>query len=400
MKNSDIRKGLLRNKFVYSFLGLLIGWIIVLIRNFSYKRYKVKNKPVLILANHNSDFDPLLMVIHLKTHFKFVASANILSGFVGKIINFLSGPIPRAKGASADDTVKAIIANLNAGINVAMFPEGNKSWDGETCFISPRTATILKETDCALLTYRFDGGYLRSPRWAVNKRKGKVFGTVVNEYSHEQLAEMSVDEIYKVICDDLYVDAFEYQQQHMQKYTGKALAEGFENMAFICPKCHNFDTIKTEGNMITCSCGHKVKYNEYGFLENEEDSIVNTSLKWNKFQKEYLLANASRLKERTKDFFSSDQGCQFYVVKGEDDKVIVFRDAIVRVYGDRITVSGKENNELFTFYWHRISKMGMFRSTCLFFTHNDKRYEIRKAASFSCLKYFFLWRTLTGKTLV
>ena len=101
--NNDIRKGLARHKFVYHFLRILIGWALILINNFSYKPYKVKERPALILANHNSDFDPFLMIITLKQHFKFVASANIMSGPVGKLIAFLVGPIPRAKGAGADE---------------------------------------------------------------------------------------------------------------------------------------------------------------------------------------------------------------------------------------------------------------------------------------------------------
>ena len=63
--NKEVRKGLLRHKFVYHFLRILIGWLIAKIRNFSYTYKKIKGKPVLILANHNSDFDPLLMVISI-----------------------------------------------------------------------------------------------------------------------------------------------------------------------------------------------------------------------------------------------------------------------------------------------------------------------------------------------
>ncbi|MBQ4252876.1 MAG: 1-acyl-sn-glycerol-3-phosphate acyltransferase, partial [Erysipelotrichaceae bacterium] len=178
MNNAQIRKGLKRHVFVYYFLRILIGWIIKAICSFSYVPYTIREKPVLILSNHNSDFDPLLMVISLKKHFKFVASANIMSGFIGKIIAFLVGPIPREKGASADDTVGLIIDNLNAGIDVAMFPEGNKSWDGSTNFISKRTAEIFKKARCGLVTYRFEGGYLRSPRWSRYSRKGKLIGRV------------------------------------------------------------------------------------------------------------------------------------------------------------------------------------------------------------------------------
>ena len=111
--NEDVRKGLIRHKFVYHFLRILIGWPIVILRNFSYEYYRIKGKPVLILSNHNTDFDPLLMVISLKKHFRFVASANIMSGPIGKIIRFLVSPNPREKGSEADRTVDLINENLN-----------------------------------------------------------------------------------------------------------------------------------------------------------------------------------------------------------------------------------------------------------------------------------------------
>ncbi|MBR5048266.1 MAG: 1-acyl-sn-glycerol-3-phosphate acyltransferase, partial [Erysipelotrichaceae bacterium] len=211
--NNDVRRGLWRHKFVYHFLRITAGWLIAALRDFSGEYYKIKGKPVLLLSNHNSDFDGLLMVIALKRHFKFVGSANIMSGALGKLIRFLIGLIPREKGAAADNTVELIVDNLNAGIDVAMFPEGNKSWDGSTGFISKRTAEILKQADCGLVTYRFDGGYLRSPRWARTKRRGKIFGRVVNEYSKEQLDKLSVDEIYDIIVRDLQADAFQYQDE-------------------------------------------------------------------------------------------------------------------------------------------------------------------------------------------
>ena len=257
MNNKEIRKGLKRHIFVYHFLRILFGWLIVLICNFSYQYRKIKGRPVLILSNHNSDFDPLLMVISMKRHFTFVASANIMSGQVGKVIKFLTGPIPREKGAGADKTIELILENLNAGIDVAMFPEGNKSWDGSTNFISRRTAEIFKEVKCGMVTYRFDGGYLRSPRWARNSRKGKLFGQIVNEYSYEELKDLSVDEIYGIIVRDMQADAYQYQDEHHVRYRGKGLAEGFENLAYLCPVCHRFDTIHAKDNDIWCDCGMK-----------------------------------------------------------------------------------------------------------------------------------------------
>ncbi|MBR0136971.1 MAG: 1-acyl-sn-glycerol-3-phosphate acyltransferase [Erysipelotrichaceae bacterium] len=395
--NKEIRKGLRRHKFVYQFLRILVGWFIAWFRNFHYTYYRIKGKPVLILANHNSDFDPLLMVIGLKKHFKFVASANILSGPVGKLINFLVGPIPREKGASADNTVKLIIDNLNAGIDVAMFPEGNKSWDGTTGFISKRTAEIFREAKCGLVTYRFDGDYLRSPRWARSHRKGKVFGRVVNEYSYEQLKNLDTDAIYKIIVSDLQADAYQFQDVHHVRYRGKALAEGIENLTYLCPVCGRFDGIHSKGNEIICDCGMKAVYDEYGYINGEKISQYNTTVKWNEFQKQWLHDHKDVLVQQTENPFSHDEGlCLYQIV--ENERVLLTENVTAELYGDRISLSSN-GSPIMSFSWTEITKLGMFRNNAVYLTCNDKRYELFRKDGFPLIKYFSLWRILTDKTL-
>ena len=396
--NNQVRKGLKRHVFVYHFLRILIGWLIMAICNFTYKPYRIKEKPVLILSNHNSDFDPLLMVISLKKHFKFVASANIMSGPVGKIIKFLVGPIPRSKGADADKTVELIIDNLNAGIDVAMFPEGNKSWDGSTNFISRRTAEIFKQAKCGLVTYRFDGGYLRSPRWSRYSRRGKLCGQVIGEYSYEQLKDLSVDEINDIIVRDMNADAFQYQDEHHIRYRGKALAEGIENLAYLCPVCQRFDTIRSKGDEFWCDCGMKAVYDEYGYLQGEQISEYNTTVKWNAYQKKWLKLHKDELKKQTAEAISRDENLHLYEIVN-NERVLVKDGMKTSLYGDRLCISDSKNYEM-TLYWKDIAKIGMFRNNALYLTYGEKRYELYRPEGFPLIKYFSLWRVLTDKNLV
>lgn len=396
--SKDVRAGLRRQKFVYHFLRITVGWLIAAVRNFTGEYRPVRGRPVLLLANHNSDFDGLLIVIGLKKHFRFVGSANILSGPVGKLIGFLTGLIPREKGASADKTVDLIVDNLNSGIDVAMFPEGNKSWDGSTGFISKRTAAILKQADCGLVTYRFDGGYLRSPRWARTKRKGRVFGRIVNEYSREQLKSMSVEEIYEIIVRDLRADAFQYQDEHHERYEGEALAEGLENLLYLCPVCQRFDTIHSHGDQFNCECGMKGTYDEYGYLNGEQIAEYDNTIKWNQFQKNWLADHAEQLREQTEKPFSCDEGLTLYQIV-DNERVILGNEVTARLYGDRLILNNESGLSL-TFNWSVISKIGMFRNNALYLTYENKRYELYRTGGFSLLKYFSLHRILTGKELI
>ena len=395
--NNDVRRGLTRHKFVYHFLRITVGWLIVVLRNFTGEYYHIKGKPV-VLANHNSDFDALLMVIALKKHFKFVGSANILSGPIGKLIGFLTGLIPRGKGAAADDTVELIVKNLNAGIDVAMFPEGNKSWDGSTGFISRRTAEIFKQAKCGLVTYRFDGGYLRSPRWARTKRRGRIFGRVVNEYTRQQLESLSVDENYDIIVRDLQADAYQYQDEHRVSYTGDALAEGIENLLYLCPICQKFDTIHSQGNEFHCDCGMKGTYDEYGYLNGEMIEEYNNTIKWNDFQKRWLRDHRNELKAQTDKPFSQDERLNLFEII-DNERVLIEANLTAQLYGDRLVMTSS-HGEIVSFNWKDITKLGMFRNNGLYMTCNGNRYEMYRPEGFALIKYFSLWRILTDKNLI
>ena len=327
-----------------------------------------------------------------------MASANIMSGPVGKVIKFLTGPIPREKGAGADSTVRLIIDNLDAGIDVAMFPEGNKSWDGSTNFISKRTAEIFKQTKCGLVTFRFDGGYLRSPRWSKYSRKGKLHGEIVNEYSYEQLKDLSVDEIYDIIVRDMQADAYQYQDQHHLKYRGKALAEGIENLAYLCPVCHSFDSIHAQGDEFFCDCGMRATYDEYGYLKGEQIKEYDTTIKWNTFQKRWLIEHKDELKKQTEKPFSCDKGLRIYQIVS-NERVLLKEDLTSEIFGDRFRLSDGNSFEM-TFRWKDIGKIGMFRNNALYLTYDEDRYELFRTGGFPLIKYFSLWRVLTDKDLV
>lgn len=386
------------------FAQIFVGTAIRIIKNYHCKVTRPKSRAFLALYNHTDDMDPFYMAIGLFRHMRYVASSVILEGFVGKVISFLVGPIPRKKAASADDTVDLMLENLNAGVSIALSAEGNRSWDGETMFISPRTAEVAKNSGAALVTFRIRGGFLHTPRFAANKRKGPVFGEMVREYSPEELAQMSVAEIEAAIAKDLYVNAYQDQtdpppiirqylkgRNAMIPYKGKAKAENIESILFICPECHGIGTLSSHGDAFSCTCGLKGAVNDYGFLEGELP--FDNPVDWNHWQKNYLKDFGAKAQDRKEPVFS-DRGADVYITEDGEQKLFA-KGAEVLFYPEFIELKGQEETRRFQL--DSITRFGAFRSRKIFFKTEDSYCELSFDHIVSGMKYEAFWRTLTKR---
>lgn len=389
-------------KTVYIALRLPFFIYYKIFHNYHYKKYKPKNRPFMVLSNHNSEGDQFMVGLAIKGHMFFVASEHIIrNGIGGKLIKFLANPIIRKKGAQAKDTIKDITDTLNNGSNVCMFVEGNRSFNGQTGWISPTNGTLVKNSKAALITFRLEGGYFRTPRWAAYKRKGPEFGHVVNEYSIEQLQSMTEDQITQAIRKDLYSNAFDSQKQNPHKYKGKNLAEHLETVLFVCPKCKDIDTLKSDKNLFYCSCGYKVYINEYCAFEDTfgNSPIFENVYDWDMWQRTYLKENISMLRQKYKDqpIFSHEEQTLSIINAMKNAEEI--NTGTMQLFCDRLVISSKSMENQFL-----LSDITGFsislRMTIFFSTADNKYYEIKSGTLRTGVGYLMLYRFLTGRDYI
>lgn len=276
-----------RHVFFYKILRPIVGAFLFL--RFGYRYKKVRNLPdnYIVLSNHVTDYDPLFVGVCFPKHMYFVASEHISRWkFVYKLIQYILKPIIRPKGTTASSTVMEMIRTLRNGINVCLYPEGARSWDGVTAPILASTGKMVKSAKCGMVTFRIEGGYFVSPNWSFgNSRIGRIRGGVVNVYTPEQIASMSVDEINEAITEDLHEDAYERQLASPVKYKGKNLAQCMENMISHCPGCNAVDALESKGNEVKCNkCGQVFSYDEYGMLTGIPYKTVKDLFEWQKHQ--------------------------------------------------------------------------------------------------------------------
>ena len=288
--------------YFYTFFRPLIILFLKIRFDFHYKKAENLPENYIVLSNHVTDYDMLFTVASFPRQMYFVASEHIARWkTLYKFLKYAAEPIMRYKGTVAGSTVMEALKKIKNGANVCIFAEGIRTWDGVTCPILPSTGKMVKSARCGLVTYKITGGYFSSPGWSDSGiRRGPITGAPVNIYTKEQIASMSVAEINEAINRDLYEDAYERQMANPQKYTGKDLANGLTNLFYICPECHQIDTLSTEGNVLKCdSCGASFTYNEYGLFENAPFKTVREYAVWQNNQTAQLLTENKEFKATT-----------------------------------------------------------------------------------------------------
>ena len=260
----DKRRLKFRYRFIYKTVSSLVP-LILRKYGFTTERISKKDEPYIVVANHLTEVDMLMLGGAFAEHMYFVAGEHLLRTKAGPKIKWAQDPIFTYKGAPSIDR------NIKDGHNVMIFPEGSRSFNGETMKLGSGIAKLVKTAGCALATYHIEGGYFVAPRWAYTVRTGPMKGHIVNIYSSAEIKSMSREELTDCINRDIYENAYETQRRNKYTYKGERLAEGLENYLVKCSCCGSFDTMVTENDRFRCTkCGQSGRYTPEGFLEGED----------------------------------------------------------------------------------------------------------------------------------
>ncbi|MBE6686807.1 MAG: 1-acyl-sn-glycerol-3-phosphate acyltransferase [Ruminococcaceae bacterium] len=366
-----------KHRFIWSFLRPPVGLVMRVFFGYRYKLAKNLPENYIVLSNHTTDFDPVLVGLAFKKQMYLVASEHITRwGFPYKLLKYAFEPIIRYKATVATSTVLDILRKVRKGERVCMFAEGVKSWDGVTCPMFPATAQMIKKSGCALVTFKLKGGYFVSPAWGKGLRRGKWHGGVENVYTKEQLAEMSYDEIEAVITKDLYEDAYQTQLAEMNRYKGKSLASGLENILWACPECKSADKLVTKGNKIICTqCKKEIEYDKYAMLSGCDFKTVYEYSEWQRsLIEEYI--------EKGKDITCENIRCQTITKESSE---LLFEGKLV-FSGD--SVSFGDNS----FEWGTLTDLAIHGKHALVFEANKKYYELIFPEGISAYKFLIYYK--------
>ena len=371
---------------VIDVLQVLVAPVVKRIYAFRTEFTEGLDGPFLLLANHVTAVDPVLICTSFRQQMYIVASEHLMQkGFGSRLLRFLFAPIARRKGDTAVTTVKQMLSYLKAGYNVCVFPEGTCSFDGINPPFLPTIGKVAKAAKVSLVTYRFTGGYFTLPRWGRGIRRGAYAGHTVRIYSPDELKTMSDGEINAHIRADLEENAYARQAQNPVAYRSRRRAELLESAFFLCPQCRRVGTFRTRGDAIRCSCGLCASLDAYYALHGMP---FRTLPEWNAFENDWLSDAAE-----DPDFAFSDAGVTLWANDDAHRKTKLVTGTM-RMTRDTLSVGGR------SFALSEITGMELVRRNLLVFSVQDAHYQASGAKPLNTRKYLKLYRILKGEHAV
>ena len=366
---------------------------------FTGTRVRVAGRPYLVFSNHLTHLDPFLMGISFAEPLSYVASEHLMRKSYAGVLTLLADPILRLKSRTEANTVMEILRRLRAGRNVCVFIEGDRSYSGQTEFIPDSAAHLVKLSGVTLVTYRMERGYFTQPRWADSIRKGsRMHGHMVAAYSPEAIAAMSREELNAVIRRDLFVDAYEEQEEEMLAYPGERLAEHLETALYRCPSCGQIGTLHSEDDRFSCACGLSVRYTEYGYLEAATPGqavpfpTIRDWYQWeNASLAEYLAAHSGD------EALLFDEKQQLRRCNEYSHTVTTLGTGRFSLFRDRIEF--QYNGQCLTFPFDKIANVSCQEKQILSFSSDNAVYEVLCDFPRSALKYQQMFSLLREQNL-
>lgn len=207
--------------------------------------------PALVLANHVSFLDPILLNCASPRPIQFMATQALLQeGWMGRVVANMGG-VPKRKFSSDLKAVKLLRAWAEEGAIVGLFPEGQRSWDGRPLPLLDGIEKLIRLLGLPVITARIHNADHVWPRWARRPRHGTV--TVELDPPERFGRDQDPAALRAWVEDRLRVDP---ARARRTRVLGVGLARGITNPLFACPCCAAVDTLVERWSTLACPrCG-------------------------------------------------------------------------------------------------------------------------------------------------
>ena len=340
-----------------------------------------KNRPYLILMNHQTPFDQFFVALAFPDTIYYMASEDIFSnGWVSSLIRWLVAPIPIKKQTTDFAAVMTCLRVAKEGASIAIAPEGNRTYSGKTEYINPAIAGMARKMKLPIALFRIEGGYGAEPRWSNCVRKGKMRGYVSQVIEPEEYASMTADELAEKIRVGLQVE----ENVADGLYRSNKRAEYLERAIYVCPFC-GLSKWESHGNEAEClSCHRKILYGEDKRITGVGyDFPFPFVAEWYEYQKDFV--NDLDVMQYLEKPLFRDTADLWEVILNKR-KELLRKGSYVSLYGDRVVIDeGGEDQKILPF--EEATAVTVLGRNKLNIYHGKTVYQFKGGLRFNALKY-------------
>lgn len=339
------------------------------------------DRAYLILMNHQTPFDQFFVGMSFHGPVYYLASEDIFSnGWVSSLIRWLVAPISIRKHTTDIAAVMNCIRVAKEGGTIAIAPEGNRTYSGKTEYMSPAIASLARKMKLPIALYRIEGGYGVQPRWSDGIRKGRMRSYVSRVIEPEEYAQWTNEELFSQIEAGLQVN----EGVADGSFASKRRAEYLERAIYVCPYC-GLSEFESHGNEVECrKCGRKVHYGEDKALTGVGcDFPFRFVTEWYDYQNEFV-SKLDLMQYQDTALYRDTANVSEVIVNKR--KVLLEKDAAVRLYGNRIVIGeGGAGERVFLF--DELSAAAVLGRNKLNIYHGKQVYQLKGGKRFNALKY-------------
>lgn len=155
--------------------------------------------PLLICANHQSYFDPILVGIAFNPLLTYLARKTLFRfPPFGWLIAYLEA-IPIDREGMGLGGFKDVLRRLKRGEMVVIFPEGTRTQDGRVAALKPGFVALARRGRATLLPVGIDGAYDAWPRSAKWPRRTTISVYLGEPMRVERIRELSDDDLIATV---------------------------------------------------------------------------------------------------------------------------------------------------------------------------------------------------------
>ncbi len=380
-KETKVYKGL-----AYHFIKFLLRLVSPFVFGYTTKsKYKIKKgESVVVISNHQTDFDAILMHLSFNKILRTLTTDNVFKKGIGGHFVKRFGCFPKRKGAMDLKSNMDMMRLVRKKESLIIFPEGNRSYAEFQYYVNEGFGKILKILKTTIIIFTFHGGTGRYPRFAKKPRRGKFYGEITRIMPYEEYKDIPDEELTKLIMDSIKV----YDSESGELYKYKARAEFLERELFVCPKCGKHSHLISKGHNIVCEeCGFEATFNENLSFSSEDPSFkFEKMLDWYNYQIRYV----RDMKIEKGELIFKDSNIVLKTTNPYEKSRLLY-EGDMKLYEDKLVFGD------ITYDIHDISVSSPLSGKKLLFTIGDDEFVVVGHDRFNPLKYILMFNKLDTK---